>query len=187
MAMAKCEVNNFPCIGVTYDEFDKFCGRELAIQISADLIVNHSSFCTAIPISSDFRLEGLKLNDYLTGLKGKTGIYHLWVDHEDCDDHAKNTMICLYVGKGMAEGRILQHIKEKFPDSDTLYVSFHECENRIAKYLEQLFLDLYCPQFNSAERRGTAELFAVWDDNRHDLGTELHEIANAHQKILVNN
>jgi len=111
--------------------------------------------------------------DFLKGLSGKSGIYQLWIDYEKCTDHDTYTMLCVYVGKGLAEVRINSHIKNKWPQGANLYVTFYECSNRIAKYLEQLFLDTYGFYLNSNENPGSNHLFAVWDNERHLLGTEL--------------
>lgn len=184
MLMTKCELQSFPCVNVDYSIFDKTCIDELRLPLSADEIVNQSSFCTIIPISPNFMLCGLETSDYLKALKGKMGLYNLWVDYDDCDDHEKYTMKCIYVGKGFSEQRIKSHINRKFKKSDALYVSFFECGNRFAKYLEQLFLDCYQFDLNKAENSGSEPLYAVWDDFRHNCGTQLHNIANMHEKHI---
>ena len=178
MSFPKCELQQFPCVDVSYSNFDDICKREIRGSINGDLIVNHSTFCTEVPINEAFIIEHLETSDYLKSLRGKLGIYHLWVDYDNCEDHNKYTMLCVYVGKGMAEQRILCHIKDKWPKSTSLYVSFHECENRIAKYLEQLFLDTYSFHLNKAENRGLNYLYAVWDDERHLFGTEINNVSN---------
>jgi hypothetical protein len=97
----KCEQQDFPCINVSYEEFDGICGQELHDPISASQIVNESSFCVNIPINEDLSFEGIKTSDYLKSLKNKIGLYHLWIDYDECEDHAKNTLLCIYVGKGL--------------------------------------------------------------------------------------
>ncbi|RLP54983.1 MAG: hypothetical protein D6160_07020 [Ketobacter sp.] len=59
-----------------------------------------------------------------------------------------------------------------------LYVTFYECSNRISKHLEQLFLDTYDFYLNKNENNGSKTLFAVWDEERHHLGTEMHEVSS---------
>ena len=49
---------------------------------------------------------------YLKFLRGQTGLYHLWVDYDACDDHGNYTMLCVYVGKGFAELRVDSHVKK---------------------------------------------------------------------------
>lgn len=131
-----------------------------------------------VPIDEAIQLGDLTHGDYLKGLRSKTGLYHLWIDYDNCDDHDTHTMFCVYVGKGLAEVRINSHIKNKWPKQELLYVSFYECSNRISKYLEQLFLDTYSFHLNNNENCGSRSLFAVWDDERHLLGTELHSVSN---------
>jgi hypothetical protein len=78
----------------------------------------------------------------------------------------------VYVGKGEALKRLSDHLKNKWNKTETLYISFYECENRISKYLEQLFLDTYEFHLNSYENDGTTKLFAYWDEHRFANGTE---------------
>lgn len=131
-----------------------------------------------LAIDSALQLDAITYKDFLKGLRGKNGLYHLWIDYDNCDEHETHTMLGVYVGKGMAESRILAHIKEKWPDEQLLYVGFYECPNRIAKYLEQLFLDIYKFHLNTNENPGTESLFAVWDYDRYFHGTELHSVNN---------
>ncbi|MDH5327287.1 MAG: hypothetical protein OEZ68_05375 [Gammaproteobacteria bacterium] len=176
--MPKCVDQDFPCQNPDYLDFDKITAVELVCPPSASDIVNKSAFCTQVPLEECFQLKDLTHKDYLKGLRNKTGVYHLWVDYDNCDDHDNYTMLCVYVGKGLAEGRINDHIKKKWPEKETLYVTFYECNNRIAKYLEQLFLDIYKFYLNDYENPGTKNLFAVWDNERHLHGTELHAVSN---------
>lgn len=178
MTVTKCEFNDFPCVGVDYSSFDKICMKELKEAFDANSIVNSSSFCTSIPINKDFQLEHLGTSDYVQSLRGKVGIYHLWVDYDECDDHGLHTVRGIYVGKGFAKNRIKTHIDTKDIRSGMLYVTFFECKNRISKYLEQLFLDIYKFDLNKRENKGTENIYAVWDEERYIHGTELAEIAN---------
>ncbi|MBW4936656.1 hypothetical protein [Marinobacter sp. F4206] len=176
--MPKCVDQDFPCQNPNYTDFDNIATSELYNPPSASDIVNASDFCTLVPLERAFQLTDLTYKDYFKGLRNKTGVYHLWIDYDDCDDHDTHTMLCVYVGKGLAEGRVNDHIKKKWPDKESLYVTFYECSNRIAKYIEQLFLDTYKFYLNKQENTGTKNLFAVWDNERHLLGTELHAVSN---------
>ncbi|WP_102945973.1 hypothetical protein [Stenotrophomonas sp. VV52] len=176
--MPKCEDQDFPCQNADYTAFDSLARLELAKPPTADEIINASAFCTVIPIEEAIQQGDFTYKDNLKGLRSKAGLYHLWVDYDDCDDHATRTMLCVYVGKGLAEARVTNHIKEKWPSKQLLYVTFFECGNRTAKYLEQLFLDCYGFYLNSNENNGSEHLFAVWDYERHFLGTELHAVSN---------
>lgn len=176
--MFKCLDQNFPCQNPDYTDFDSVINLELKCPLSASQIINESEFCTFVPIDEVIQLGDLTHKDYLKSLRGRVGIYHLWVDYDNCDDHKTNTMLCVYVGKGLAEARINSHIKRIWPQQESLYVSFFECSNRIAKYLEQLFLDTYSFYLNKNENCGKKDLFAVWDRERHLDGTEMYAVSN---------
>jgi hypothetical protein len=176
--MSSCYDGSFPCQNPAYANFDKIASKELLNPPSAYEIVSKSKFCTLVTLDEAFQLGDLTHKDYLKGLRGKTGIYQLWINYENCTDHDTYTMHCVYVGKGFAEVRVNSHIKDMWPKMEELYVTFYECTNRMAKYLEQLFLDKYSFYLNNNENSGTSYLFAVWDNERHLLGTELHKVSN---------
>lgn len=175
--MPKCIDQDFPCQSPDYSTFDRVAGLELRDPPLANAIINESAFCTIVPIDEAIQLGDLTHKDYLMGLRNKVGLYHLWVDYDQCDDHETHTMLCVYVGKGLAEARINSHIKDKWPSQTLLYVGFYECKNRMSKYLEQLFLDTYKFHFNSNENTGTESLFGVWNHDRHFLGTEIYAVS----------
>ncbi|ENW53958.1 hypothetical protein F917_00275 [Acinetobacter baumannii NIPH 67] len=176
--MSNCIDQQFPCQNPDYYDFDVITKAELFNPPTASQIINESKFCTFIPTDVFLQLDELCIRDYLQSLKGKMGLYHLWIDYDNCDEHDTCTMLCVYVGKGQVERRILNHIREKWPKKEYLYVSFYECDNRIAKYLEQLFLDTYNFHFNCSENSGNKNLFAVWDSDRHLHGTESATLSN---------
>lgn len=176
--MPKCYDQDFPCQEPSYGDFDDVANAEMRNPPSANEIINESEFCTFVPIDEAIRLGDLTYHDYLKGLRSKIGLYHLWVEYDNCDDHETHTLLCVYVGKGLAEARIKSHIKEKWPHHAQLYVSFYECNNRTSKYLEQLFLDTYSFYLNKYENSGTKSLFAVWDFDRYLLGTEIYTASN---------
>lgn len=178
--MSSCYDGSFLCQSPLYPDFDDIAAKELLNPPSVHEIINQSTYCTQLPINEEDIIGNLTHKMYLKGLNGKTGLYHLWIDHENCTDHDTFTMLCVYVGKGFAEGRINSHIKSKWPNPNevSLYASFYECSNRISKYLEQLFLDKYTFILNEYENPGTEKLYAVWDEERHFLGTEANEVSN---------
>lgn len=149
-----------------------------------DEIINESDFCTSLSIDVIEEHQGdfLTVNEHLAGLKNKNGLYHLWVDHNNCTDHDIYSMICVYVGKGVVLDRVKKHIKEKWPNEETMHISFYECENRISKYLEQLFLDTYDFHLNKSENTGNGTLYARWSDERYNLSTEIQSMANIYAK-----
>ena len=179
--MLFCEyVDEIPCLSNDYNKFDSICSREFSSLITVDEIVNHSNFCISIPIdlTYEFQDEFPNVNEHLSGLGGKVGLYHLWVDYNYCQDHKTYSMMCVYVGKGIALNRIKDHIKTKWPGKEMFHVSFFECENRISKYLEQLFLDTYKFYLNTSENTGSGTLYARWSEERYDMGTETQNLAN---------
>ena len=176
--MPKCTDQNFPCQNPVYLDFDKITEAELKNPTPASSIVNESWFCSSVPTNEIPQIGDLTSSKFLRPLGGKFGIYHLWSEYEHCDDHSTHTMRCEYVGKGTPNIRIASHIREKWPEDLALFVTFHEFENRLAKYYEQLFLDTYQFNMNDNENHGTKTLYAVWDEERFSTGTHINEISN---------
>jgi hypothetical protein len=175
--MSSCYDGSFLCQNPAY-EFDRLASQELKNPPTAEEIISHSEFCAFVPLDEAMQLGNLTHKDYLKGLNSKVGLYQMWINHENCTDHDTYTMLCVYVGKGMAESRMLQHIKNKWPNVTELYVTFYECSNRMAKYLEQLFMDIYNFHLNDNENPGIEQLFAVWDQERHFMGTEMQAVSD---------
>jgi hypothetical protein len=175
--MTRCEENGFPCQNPDYAEFDNIAKMELLAPISANVLVNNSKYCMPIPVNDDFSVGDIGHKLFLKALSGQSGLYHLWIDHDDCDDHGTHTMLCVYVGKGPPDTRIDSHIKTKWPNAVKLYVTFTQMDNRLAKYYEQLFLDTYNFHLNKSENRGLHRLYSVWDNERYTFGTHLNEIS----------
>ncbi len=175
--MTSCEDHDFPCQNPDYSRFDKIAANELAKPIAANVLVNESKFCMMIPVSEDSVVGDLNHGLFLRTLRGQSGLYHLWVDYEACSDHGTHTMMCAYVGKGPPETRVASHIKTKWPQTSFLYTTFTPLENRLAKYYEQLFLDLYDFVLNKAENPGENLLYAVWDNERYTNGTHANEVS----------
>ena len=176
--MTRCDEHDFPCQNPDYDDFDKIAREELSKPIDANVLVNMSEFCMMIPVDSNFIVGDLDHKLYLKTLKGKSGLYHLWIDYEACDDHDTHTMLCAYVGKGPPDTRIASHIKNKWPGGVLLYATFTRMNNRLAKYYEQLFLDYYDFILNQAENSGSKKLHAVWDSERYLMGTHSNEVSS---------
>lgn len=165
------------CESLKHDRFDSVSNKELCENIAVHDVFN-SSYCVMISVEHIDEKEGLTAHETLADLKGKMGVYGLWAHQTDCYEHDMHRMVCLYVGKGWALGRIKGHIFDKWPGTQLLYVTFYECENRIAKYIEQLLLDSYGFPLNSEENSGEGLLSTVWDGDRYTLGTNLHEISD---------
>lgn len=187
--LPECELKELPnCLKNDYDRFDQVCSQELAMSVSIDQIINTSDYCDHLlvdVIKQGNPNDDLNLNDHLAGLNNRVGLYHLWIELEYCDDHKLHTMLCVYVGKGHAKNRILRHIKDRFPNKHMLYITFYECENRVAKYLEQLFLDTYDFYLNSEEKSGVGNLYGRWTQERFEMGTELYSKAEVYAKKFM--
>jgi hypothetical protein len=154
-------------------------------------------------------LDALSLRDLLRRLGNKVGVYHIWQYEDFCDVHQRQNLYCVYVGKGAALTRLLDHMsensleqedgpldseamkalerrratdrrkkREKFRADEPYWISFFECENRIAKYVEQLFLDVYHFPINTNENPGQEQLWASWSEDRYSIGTEAYAVAN---------
>lgn len=179
--MSSCHLSEFLCQNPQYPEFDLIAQRELKSPPSVHEIINRSVFCTYLPLDDERILGDLNHQLYLKSLNAKSGIYHLWVDFENCTDHDTHTMKCIYVGKGTAELRINDHVIKKHLKNTRvpIYASFYECNNRMSKYLEQLFLDTYQFSLNRNENPGKKQLWAVWDDERYSLGTEANSVISS--------
>jgi hypothetical protein len=75
----------------------------------------------------------------------------------------------LYVGKGDAAKRLRHHWKTKDTAEEMIiYFTFFACENRKAKYIEQLLLDTYDLPLNRAENTGTETLCAYFTQSEVD-------------------
>lgn len=97
------------------------------------------------------------------------GLYFLWYKDDYCATHGLFHFKCLYVGKGSAAKRIAAHWSHKELDTEgVVYFTFFRCENRIAKYLEQLILDIYDVPFNKNEKKGKKKLCGYFTQNEVD-------------------
>lgn len=93
----------------------------------------------------------------------------LWHKKDYCSKHDRYHMTCLYVGKGCVSSRLRSHWKKKaFSEEMLVYFSYFPCTNRQAKYIEQLFLDLYDLPLNKAENKGVLTLCQHWTQSDVD-------------------
>lgn len=175
--MSDSEFLQCECEGLEHEKFNSILSDELRKNITVHDVFNRD-YCLMLSVDQIDEDEGLSVHEHLTDLKGKIGVYGLWIEHTECYDHDMHRMLCLYIGKGFALGRIKKHLTEKWPEQELLYVTFYECENRIAKYIEQLFLDNYDFPLNRGENTGEGFLATVWDSERYSIGTNVHEISD---------
>jgi len=97
------------------------------------------------------------------------GLYFLWWKEGYCPDHDLFHMTCKYVGKGKILKRIISHWQEKdFSEEVLVYFTYLPLENRAAKYVEQLIMDIYDIPLNKSENRGKHKLCAYFTQNEVD-------------------
>ena len=142
--------------------FDAIVARETRFAIRLDDI------CRAnIGWYGDKSLDDSGVGDW--GLKGRSGLYFLWHKDDYCPHHERFHMRALYVGKGGFDRRLRSHWQGKDTSDEMLvYFSFVELENRIAKYVEQVLLDLYQFPLNTAENPGRGRLCAHFSQGEVD-------------------
>nr|WP_299496499.1 hypothetical protein [uncultured Rhizobium sp.] len=102
-------------------------------------------------------------------LGSKAGLYFLWHKEDYCAQHERYHMTALYVGKGLVSRRFANHwISKDTSKQELIYFSFVPMANRIAKYIEQLLLDIYKFPLNKAENTGTKRLCAHFTQSEVD-------------------
>ena len=142
--------------------FDEIAAREMRVQLRLDVLVreNIAWYCDR------------SLDDVLVGLWGlgrRSGLYLLWHKNDYCSVHELFHMKALYVGKGRFSARMRRHWeKQPTEEQQLIYFTFAELPNRIAKYAEQLILDLYDLPLNRSEKRGRATLCAHFSQSEVD-------------------
>lgn len=163
--------------------FSEILDKELKLPININQIITDSE-CVAINLDNIEMFDDSMPNvhELLSLFENEMGIYHLWADTgEYCLEHGEkqHKMKCVYTGKGFVTVRVKKHLKEKWNivPSMTLYMSFYACENRIAIYLEQLFLDTFDFHFNKKENKGKLVLETTWPETLVTNGTKVYEIA----------
>lgn len=146
-----------------YTKFDEFIRNETKIAMGFVEILSKGAIfaCT--------NMEEFDPIISLERISDKVGLYMHWVEYDSATDN-EHVMECVYVGKGNVQMRSYDHATNKIPQGESVHVTFFECENRIAKYLEQLILDLYRPRCNEHEVYGTEPLRSIWTDEWFDVG-----------------
>lgn len=167
-----------------YAIFDLTMLEELKKSVKADDMLNRLSACAHLPIgfTGNDKHDPITYRHTLREWDKSVGLYHIWADDRRfCEIHKTYALECLYVGKGEAFTRIIDdHLNNKLEEfgAYSIYVSFYECENRFAKYYEQLFLDVFKIPLNKSESTGNIELWAYWPTERVQYGTDAHNNAD---------
>jgi hypothetical protein len=148
-----------------YRFFDKICEKELKGVWRAEAFANRDLYFYRVDMDAKWESteDEISLSEapsvQLGKLKNKFGVYHIWVDHGATSTGKDHILQGVYVGKGHLDIRLKQHVVKYLKELGTVFITVHECENRIAKYLEQLFLDTFEFPLNSAENTGSEGLF----------------------------
>ncbi|MHA2774828.1 hypothetical protein ACXZ7F_26595 [Vibrio harveyi] len=153
-----------------YEKFDKIIENELINPITLSEIVN-DSHCVNSMINVRGEDENFPLGNIYSGLKGKFGVYAFWTYRSDFENGNEQMFKCQYIGKGYIDRRLKDNLEKKWKDMQSMYFTFFECKNRLAKYIEQLILDCYDIPYNKAENPGEGELVALWNYERATYGT----------------
>lgn len=144
------------------DLFNEIISKELNTDLTLNEIVRQN-----IGWFSDRDTCDHMLNEW--GLKNAFGLYFIWYKEDYCADHDLFHMTCKYIGKGHIVRRLINHYNTKNFDTDgLLYFTFIALENRLAKYFEQLFLDIYDIPLNNSEKKGKNRLCAYFTQNEVD-------------------
>lgn len=170
-----------------YEKFNETCRRELARARTVESLIKSDGYFFRIDVAAEWcdldRSDPLhaSISQRLKFLDGKFGIYHLWHPRGLGIDRKEGILQALYVGKGHLRIRTDVHLTKHLNDFGTLFISFYECENRIAKYLEQLFLDTFQFPRNSAETSETGDcLYTKIDRKTFETGSNASEEAYAY-------
>lgn len=167
-----------------YSAFDAVSSKELLEPILVEEIISRSIFFPTYKYLSEFTENKRFIRENPVNLLDeKMGVYLLW---EECcvDSEGRTLLKCIYVGKGWADDRVNKHIRKKV-ESSKIFVTFYECLNRLAKYLEQLFLDLYDFELNQAEKSGLEALYTMVESESTYAGNaqfQEESIALYHEK-----
>lgn len=106
------------------------------------------------------------------GLDRVSGVYVIWMLDDYCEEHRKEVYRTIYVGKAglSVQSRLFRHQAKKGLVGDALnpHVTVRETSNRVAKYVEQVLLDLFDFDGNTTENCGTRPLLVAlplseWD------------------------
>ncbi len=142
--------------------FDQIASTELALPIRLYEICR-TNICWYLDRTL---VEG---DEFEKRVPNEDGLYILWHKDDYCPRHEKFHMRALYVGKGRIRKRVINHWKHKPTKEEMLiYVTYSPMKNRLAKYIEQLMLDVYNFPLNTSENPGTLKLCAHLDQSDVD-------------------
>jgi hypothetical protein len=146
-----------PCgcrCGVTGDLFDRALVTETTLDLRLADLLEHSGTEWLTPRG----LDGLNPRG---SFRQAHGVYVLWKQEGYCPEHEREHMTAQYAGQGRVPDRVYNHWLCKRIDAElAVYATTWYGPTRLAKYLEQLLLDIYDFPLNVAENRGDRRLCA---------------------------
>ncbi|MBB3814737.1 hypothetical protein FHY13_003108 [Xanthomonas arboricola] len=143
-----------------YCAFNEVCEKELKVVWRAENFANRDLYFYRVDTDAKWESTEGEISLFeppsvqLGKLKDKFGIYHIWVDHGATFTQEDHIFQAVYVGKGYLNIRLNKHVSKYLNELGTVFITVQECENRMAKYLEQLFLDTFNFPLNIAENTG---------------------------------
>jgi hypothetical protein len=176
-----------------YHAFNNICEKELKGSWRAESFANRDLYFYRVDTHANWESEGDECSLFETPsvqlgkLNGKFGVYHIWFDHGLASTQKDHIFQAVYVGKGHLNVRLKKQVARYLGDLGTVFITVRECENRVAKYLEQLFLDTFDFPLNNAENTGSEGYFytkAKW--RSATTGSDGDEKALRHADRLEN-
>tara|TARA_R110001592_G_scaffold211590_3_gene463526 strand:- start:3395 stop:4063 length:669 start_codon:yes stop_codon:yes gene_type:complete len=175
-----------------YTVFDNVVTKELLTDTRLiDITTNKIKECLIQEWEINDELL-LKTYQQLHSWKDKRGIYIFWRMDDKSDDCKENIFIAEYVGQGTVVNRVIDHLTgtdEKLPKWIRPYppfITFFECELRIAKYYEHLLLETYKFELNFQQNSGTLDLYRHVKENDLLSGSETDKNADLFTRINHN-
>ena len=156
--------------------------KELALNIKIENVVSQKMVAWNPEFEEKYSTSAdLSFREALGNFYQGIGVYMIWEVVENIVYENNYKLECVYVGKGHVEDRMLVHKKKMSSNQCDFFISFYECENRIAKYLEQVILDFYRTRLNKAENTAKTnvnneKLYAIIDSDEAWFGVG-HESA----------
>lgn len=148
--------------GESDNEFDETAAQEMRLPVRLHTLSRQNIGWYCDRTVTDHHLDTWNLG-------GRSGLYLLWHKNDYCVAHQLFHMKALYAGKGRIDARFRDHWSKKATQEELLiYFTFMELENRVAKYVEQLILDIYDLPFNRSENRGRKTLCAHFSQGEVD-------------------
>ncbi|EIO9263345.1 MULTISPECIES: hypothetical protein [Vibrio] len=156
----------------SYKLFNEIIREEISAQgVTFESIINQSIVFPLYKHEKE-QMEGsvLYINPLLN--VNEMGLYLIW-SPVGTPVNGKMIFKCSYAGKGWAKDRIAIHEKKKLVELGYL-ITFYQCENRIAKYMEQLLMDFYNFEYNKSENRGNIDLYLIQESHVMTFGNQAY-------------